>query len=366
MSSLSAMWKRRKRAERDVIVLGQQQAQARRADELHRARSGGTNSPLAQARYAHPAQGSLIHLVDADADRLITSLTVSFRDAELSGRQSITASLTMDDFHAITTFARRSSARSLMTGESDLLRHGLTAAAMIAKDRIDWRDIAWSAAYLRLAGAHVVDSPTLDTLFESASMLAEPATSEILRSFVGLSGDDVRAGWMMRVVELNGCSVIVESGAGRFHPTVDLLGVALHLGEILNADGYLTGDPVVGDSLADVWLKDAPGTKDILDETTVASVLVRVLGRPDSPPMEQLFLAYVFELSIEDAAAEFEVAWSAERRDLASLAVSNGCLVALMISRSSFVGVPSQESDASLSRFTGPVRAALAASQSTS
>lgn len=91
-----------------------------------------------------------------------------------------------------------------------------------------------------------------------------------------------------------------------------------------------------------------------------------MLGRPDSPPMEQLFLAYVFELSIEDAAAEFEVAWSAERRDLASLAVSNGCLVALMISRSSFVGVPSQESDASLSRFTGPVRAALAASQSTS
>lgn len=111
-------------------------------------------------------------------------------------------------------------------------------------------------------------------------------------------------------------------------------------------------------------MKDAPGTKDVLDETAVASVLVLVLGRPGSPPMEQLVPAYVFELSSEDAAAKFEVARSAGSRVPASLAVGNGCPVALMISRSSFVGVPSQESDVSLGRFTGPVLAALAAARS--
>lgn len=134
---------------------------------------------------------------------------------------------------------------------------------------------------------------------------------------------------------------------------------------MLNADGYMTGDPVVGDSLSDVWMNGAPEARRILDEAAVASVLIRVLGRSDSPPMEQLFLTYVFEVSTEAAAAEFEVAWSAGRRNLASLSLSSGCLVALMISRSSVVGVPTRESEETLSRFTGPVRAALAAAQST-
>ena len=339
------------------MVLGQQQADASRAEAAHRADFDGSASPLEHARYQQ-AELSLLRLVDAQADNILSQVAQRYRSADAPGRIASTASLTMNDFYTIKSFARRSAARALLSSQPDSLVDALTALAMIASDRIDKRDISWTASYLRLAGTFLAETQTVDEMFESAAEIAEPVTAGIIRSFTGTGYDDVCASWLMTVTEFEGRSVIVESGKDRFEPTSDVLGIAMQLRQILEADGYSTGDPVVESAVGSHWLDGSPGAQAILDRS-VASVRVRVIGRPEQAPMEQLFMAHVYELASAEAAVEFRAAWERGERDFAALVVSVGRLLVLVISRSSVRGVPTAESDERLGRFEQAVRSAL-------
>ena len=123
------MWKRRrarKRSEPKELVLGEEQAEARRAETVHRAGSDGAASSLVHARYEQQAELSLLRLVAAQADSIISEVANRYRDAGASGRNAITASLTMDDY-TITSFARRSAARALVSSQHVDLADALTA-----------------------------------------------------------------------------------------------------------------------------------------------------------------------------------------------------------------------------------------------
>lgn len=341
-------------------MLGQQQANAREAERLHRAKAVATE-PLVNTEYGAGA-GDLLNIVDSPVDDLISNLADRYRGSDSSDRESIRASLTMDDFYKITLFARRSAARTLSNATTTDLVDGLTAVATIASERIDARDISWAAAYLRIAGLCVTEPETLDGLFERAANLAEPTTSKILRSFLRSNYDDICGGWLMRVTEYEGRKVIVETGKGRFEPTFSVLDLASDLKQILGADGYETGNLVVGGTIHSNWLGGSPGSEEVLNRS-VASVRVTVLGRPELPPMAQLFLAHIFELASNGDATVLERAWTDGVRHFASLVVVVKKLAVVIISNSSLAGVDTIESDEALHRFQESIADVLARHQ---
>lgn len=352
-------WRLRKRTDEPrAIVLGEQLASARRAEELHRSRHPDVPSPLSGIEYENEQRGTLQPISEQPADGAVRQLVQTFRDGDGASRPMLIGSLTMEDFYGVRQFAIRSAERALQDAHPGHAFDGLCALAMIDMSRIDPRDISWAASFLRMGLTELVSVDVADEQFRAASELAEDGTAVILRSFVGMTRREAGEDFLLEILEFDGRKVLIERGLGPFQPTVDLVGAIVRLAEILVDDGLLVGQPVIGEVIGHVWLDDSPGSQDVVAQA-VASVSLRVLGREEDSPMEQMFLPFIFELPTTEDAELFEKSWQAGTRKFASLAVTHGRLLALIIARSSIVGVASRETDGSLRRFAPAFTEAL-------
>ena len=342
-------------------MLGEQLASARRAEELHRYRHPDVPSPLSGIEYENEQRGTLQPISEQRADGAMRELVQTFRDGDGASRQMLTGSLTMEDFYGVRQFAIRSAERALQDRHPGHAFDGLCALAMIEMNRIDPRDISWAAGFLRMALTELASVDVADGQFRAAAEIAGDGTADILGSFVGMTRREAGERFLLDILDFDGRKVFVERELGPFNPTVDLLGASVRVAEILADDGLMVGQPVIGAAVGFVWLDDSPGSQDVLARA-VASVRLRVLGREEDSPMEQMFLPFIFELPTTEDAELFERSWHAGTRKFASLAVTHGRLLALVIARSSIVGVASRESDESLRRlvpaFTEALRSA--------
>lgn len=144
-------WKRKK-ATPGEIVLGAQTASAAKVEANHRALNPDTVSPLGGVSYDDVQTIQLWRdLPETSTDRAVRKLAVSFGAATPTERLEITESLTSDDFYVLFQYAKLSAARMLRFGDIKLATDALVALAMIDRSRIDWRDISWSAAHVRMA-----------------------------------------------------------------------------------------------------------------------------------------------------------------------------------------------------------------------
>jgi hypothetical protein len=357
------MWKRRRRkkvAESTTVVLGLQVAAASEAEREHRAAHPDTVSPLRGVVYGWDAgECSLFELRPARADNAVHAVASEFEAASEETRIGMSAAMTTDDFTTITAFAKRQSAAYLQSKDLDDLAVALSALSMIDAKRIDSRDVAWAAAYIRLvATSSAIGGEAADDLFRVSASRADGETGSILLSFLGRSRQEIERGWLMRVVKRSGSRAIVQSGQGPYAPTMDLLGAATQLSSVFVADGYRAGDPTVGETVGFRWLDQSPGAQAIL-ERSVASVGLGSLFRSGDRSLTQLFLAFIFELPSSHDRQEFERVWRSGKRDFASLIVGHESLLALYIANSAMVGVKSAETDNSLLRFSDPTLAAL-------
>ena len=145
------MWRRR-RQKPGVVVLGQQLADAHAAEE-RRQRSNPPPSPLRGVHYDRwRGEHRLSKLVPAEADERARELAQTSADASADARAATREALSLDDFYALLTFARRSAVLALREGVAPLT-DGLAAIAMIDSRRVDPRDIAWALGLLRHASA---------------------------------------------------------------------------------------------------------------------------------------------------------------------------------------------------------------------
>jgi hypothetical protein len=350
------VWKWRKAKsvpEEKRIVLGLQQAAAWEANLEHAKSFPGLVSALEGVSYlSDPLSPSLLRLVPSNVDRLVEKVAKRFRESDEESRFAIRKSLTEADFGTIGLYAQRQAARLLLTRNPDDAAPALDAVAMITKARIDSRTVRWRLSNLRLALSKISNDETADRFFNYAAAIAEPQTSLDFLAFSGLSFDEVSRTSRLSIVEFENRLVLLERGSGRYEPTLNLLGAAEQIADLLLADGYGYRDPVVGDPLGYRWLEESVGAQTIYNKS-LASVRIGMLIRDDYANDElPIFLVSVFELATLEEGRAFETSWATGKRSFASLVVGRGRVLALFIASTVLPGAKPTETDRTLKRFS--------------
>ena len=126
----------------EPIVLGQLRANARKIEELRKARTDLEKSPLPALRYdAWRGEQDLRILSQLPLDSQLTEIINDYLTQDQAKRQRIRDSISMDEFYTLLTFARRAAVFAIREKNRDWLIKGMTAIAMIEQDRVDYRDI---------------------------------------------------------------------------------------------------------------------------------------------------------------------------------------------------------------------------------
>jgi hypothetical protein len=347
-------WRKAKSVPKEKrIVLGLQQAVAFEANLEHAKLFPGLVSALEGVSYlSDPLSSSLLRFVPSSVDRSVEAVAKRFRESDEESRFAISNSLTEDDFGTIGLYAQRQAAHLLLTRNPDDAAPALDALAMITKARIDSRTVRWRLSNLRLALSKIANDETADRLFNSSAAIAEPQTSLDFLAFSGLSFDEVSRANRLSILEFENRLVLLQRGSGRYEPTLNLLGAAEQIVDLLGADGYGYRDPTVGDHLGYRWLEESVGAQ-IIHENSIASIGIGMLIRDDYDNDDlPIFHVNVFELATVEERQAFETSWASGKRSFASLLVGRGRVLALFIASTVLPGAKPTETDRTLERFS--------------
>lgn len=350
---------------RRAVVIGAQIAEADARDRLHRQQYAHIPSPLPPRKYhAEDNEMTLIdpQVVDLDGElRSICSRAIGFAEEE---RQDFRNGATIEDLYTLLNFARRSSVFALREHDEKWIQVALTAVAMIDAARVDERDLPLTLSLIH-HGAERLELPTLQ-LFDAAAALAEPRTSEIIRSFVRQPpvDKDIQSSWGYQEIQGKERTGFVQRGLDEYEPTLDLLSVALAVRDAIARDRY-QADVTLATELPSVWFPKAArqGAEGILARS-VAAASVNGSLHPDAherADAQSLLIFIVETRSEQDAASLHALAARNAADEFATIALHREQLFALIVARSFEVGVPSFETRESIKRFEGPLRAALEA-----
>lgn len=352
------------RPRRDVVVIGEEMAEALEADRRHAKARGTGDSPLPAEEY-DPSRGELSQLNPSPAplDSALATVVRRYAASDAAGRQKMRDAIDMDGFYTLRTFAQRAAVFGLRQRSTAHLRDGLAAVAMIDPARIDPRDIPDGVALLHHAAVRIgADAPAL---LREAGALAEPRVAELLTGFAArpAAEKDLRQTWMLEEVQTTAGPGFVRRGIDAYEPTADLLGAALQIAELVASDAYQSSDPEVASMLPPVWLRsgDARAVQRALDAAR-AGVSLSPWMRPGVHPRheEQNLLIFLVETANEqDAQALQDAAGQARSRDGGRLSVAHGRLFCLFVGRSFVTEVESYETDERLARFAAPLGAIL-------
>jgi ketosteroid isomerase-like protein len=334
-----------------AVVLGRQMADATEAEERHRSRNPALASPLAGVAYdAETGALDLHRWVDSPVDRAVAAFVSAYAEMGQEEAVAARAALTMDDFYTLFAFARRSALASLRGRAEPSLRDGLAAVSAIDLDRVDWRDALVVAELLAWAMATAGRNHTEE--FRRVASLQDDAMHEALRPIAERPPAELSPG-MWRCVTTRAGPVLVSSNFGPFEPTVDLLGAANAIQDVLEADVYRVHGIAVGGELPPVWLSGH-----VESALNAIRACVTVSATPAPSPDDQQLLAFIAEAaSAEDAAMLASAAVSADWHE--ALGVSYGAACCVVIANSVVVGVPAFERPGALERFADPVASAL-------
>lgn len=333
----------------DDIFLGMELAVARVADELHRVTASGP-SPLRDVEYPSAA-GALWRWVDAHQDAAVWTFVRAYTG--MVDRARVRASLTMEDFGTLLTFARRCVLATLRNEDPGAAEAAFDALSAIDVERVDWRDVVVTASLASYAAKRVgLDA---DEVLLGAVRRAEPQVAEILERAV-TKDVDLAGDWGYREVRTPAGPVLVESD-GELE-SEDLLGRALSVAELVEKDGtYEVTDTGVTDELPGVWLGDDP---DVGAAARRLRGLVQVHAEPPGVRFRDFLLVFLAEAADERDA---EVIAAAARHRIGSgtalLGIAAGRRCAVVIASSAVVGQPCIEDVESLTRFDASIRAFL-------
>jgi hypothetical protein len=349
---------------RRPLVLGMQLAEADARDRRHQEQFAHLSSPLPQRRY-DPAQGE-ITLIDpqvSELDRQLRAICSRAAASSAEERREFRNGATGDDFYTLLTFARRAAVFALRDRDGQWIEEALAAVAMIDSERIDVRDLPMALSLVHHASERL-QLPSLQ-LFDTAAVLAEPGTGEIIRSFVRrpAADKDIQSSWGYQEIEGPGGAGFVQSEFEAYEPTQNLLGAALAIREAILRDRY-EGDVMLATELPSVWFaKEAREKAERILTHSVATASVHGSLHPtghERAEVQSLFVFIVETRSEEDAAA-LQVLTESNPPAEPTIAVHHRRLFTLAVGRSFEVGVASYETSERMKRFEEPFRAALQA-----
>lgn len=339
-----------------VVVLGTEMAAAIAAEKVH-SESRVEPSPLADISYG-TEEGDLFRFKESRTDEVVSALVEEWHLLTARELSSVRASLTMDDFYTLLTFARRSALLALRKRSSSYAVEGLKAIGVIDAKRIDWRDASWAAALDSFA-INVVDPGATENL-ETIAAKADADISEILIRFRQDPATSL-SDWGFRIVETGEGPVLAQDNGRPYSPTADLLAVARDITAVLEADVWRVRGVTTGSDLPKIWLAES-------DSTQVGAATNRLRGCVSvnaelntaefDPPETQHLLAFIAQAAnSDDAETIAQAAGPGAKKWFVPLGVSHGDLCAVLVSRSIQQGVASFES--SLERFRSGVLEAI-------
>ena len=297
-----------------------------------------------------------------DLDRELQSICSRVAGFSADERGEFRNGATSEDFYTLLNFARRSSVFALDEHDERWVQAALTAVAMIDAARVDERDLPLTLSLIH----HAADRLELRTLelFDRAAALAEPRTSEIIRSFVRQPPVDknIQSSWGYQEIEDHARTGFVRRGFDAYEPTRDLLSVALAIRGAIARDRY-QGDVTLATELPSVWFPKAVRQEaESILERSVAAASVDGLLHPhahERADAQSLLIFIVETRSEQDAATLDALAASSPPDEPATITIHKDRLFALIVARSFVVGVPSYETRESIKRLEGPLRTAL-------
>jgi hypothetical protein len=302
-------------------------------------------------------------------DDQLTEICRRFVGSDAATRATMRTSVSRDDFYTLLDFAQRSAVFALRDNQPSHIIDGLTAIAIIETRRVDFRDALVRLALLYNAAIKIGGNP--DALVRDAIALAEPDVSALIEGFINRppSYKDLSQ-WGHMIVETENGLALVPSRHKPYAPTCPMHRVAFELAQLIEVDKYRAAVELQTD-LPSFWLSGVDD-KMLAKALQVVVAGAQVTGhlRPDKlehipgHPARQMLLLFLVELADQSKAESLDAlarAKSTRENDFSMLAIRNGRLFCLVISRSGVHGENPFETAASLARFGSGVEAILGA-----
>jgi hypothetical protein len=348
-----------RRSERKTVVLGQQLADAHKA-EAARLATGTGPSPMPKGGYdSKRGDFSLVAVSSQPLDAQLRDLTRQFRSWEPKAREDARSRISMDEHYPLIHFAKRSAVLALNEDSAERCEDGFTALAMIDETRIDPRDAAWAAGLL----SHAVTATRGDrkNIVERAIALATPGMAGILRGFrqpTNLSN------WRYAEIRTGSGIGLIQSGSARYEPTFNLSELALRLADTLNKGRYVTDVEIAVEVPAAWFAKERRSAVEGTLARSRGAVEIRGTLRKEYSPAAgaQMFFQWIVEVPTESEAKQLvEDAGSATSLgDRICVGVSSGRLFGLLVAGSFMQGVEPFESRETLAELAEQTRVLLA------
>jgi hypothetical protein len=338
-------------------ILGEPMAKAIEAEQQRKAMGDTVKSPMPDMKYDFwRGEQNLIKPVQASLDSILSDLCQDFAKNDAATRAKIRASMSMDEFYTILTFSRRAAVFAIRKQESDFIANGLTAIAMIEKERVDFRDILIALSLLYHSAKRI--GKNADQLFQDAATLSETNVSELIIGFIKQSPEknDLRSAWGYEEVETEEGIGFIEWMGTEYNPTYDLKKIALEISDFIATDKYQPSSVTIATELPEVWLKsidDAALDKALKTVRGVASISADL--RPDAHPehASQMFTVFLVEVADESVAQTLmDISKKKKPSDYCMLGLTKGRLFCLVIARAFVAGEESFETPESLTRFS--------------
>jgi len=359
------LWRRARH--RRPYVIGEQMAQALRAEQLRLSQSKVGPSPLPANLHYDRSLGDLdiSDPVKSLLDDELSALCRRFATSDPSGRARLRGSASLDDFYTLLSFSRRSAVFAMRDRRAEHIVDGLTAIAMIEPDRIDVRDALVALSLLHHAARVIGANP--EDLFGTAAALAEPRMSQLILGFLKRPEDerDIQKSWGYTAVETKAGLGFLGWGIESYQPTYPLDQIGLALAQLMRGDKYQPTDVTLASNLPAVWLSSIDDGV-LKQALTSVRAVVTINGnlRPQESPdyQSQTLIIFLAELSDETAAGSlFQLSEKKRNRpnDFAMVGAKEGRLFCLAVERSFMAGKAPFETPVTMRRFSTGVAEAL-------
>jgi hypothetical protein len=335
----------------DAIVLGLPMAQAIEAQRLHKGQGESRRSPLAEMRYAD-AECRLWRWTNSALDSAIEAIVAEFARLAPSERQAMRDSLALEDFYTLFIFVQRCVLFALRTGEAGRIPVAFTAIAMVARARVDWRDLLVAIWLARYAGQRL-NAPVAD-IAARAARLAEPATAKDLLADRKRPVKLAEACGYREVVTSQGVALF-RTRYEPFSPSADIAAIAFAAALALEAEGYRISDIELATDLPLVWLnadERTPLARMVGEFSGCASIHGVPATDPEPAASGQSLLVFLAEAA--SASDAQDVALAATRATNAArtvLGMASDRLCAVIIQRSFMADIPPLEDGRALERL---------------
>lgn len=336
----------------EPIEIGRQLAAAIAAQQRHEeARGERLTSPLAHLNYSSEAV-RLWRWVDSSVDDQIGSEVKRYALLGGAERTVIRDSLNTNDFYKLLTFTRRSALAAIRNRDQVQIDLAFCALAMIALERIDWRDLMLADALTAHAGRRI--GADVATIACNAAQLAEQPVAEVLSESRSKPINLANMCGLVEVATDEGI-VLLETSYKRFAPKADLTSLGLSSATILDDGDYRISGIQIAGELPLVWL-NSPERSPIARMVGNISGCISIQGVPGADPdprsSGQSILVFLGEARNDQDAQEIATA-ADERTDAlhTQLGIATGRLFAVIIQWSWMADTPPLEDRQSLERL---------------